>query len=392
MSNSFCSAPWGSLFYHTTSARVCCVSDVPMHNISPIDFLKSDFVKQLRSDFLDGKQPDSCKGCWNLENRGLTSIRPMVNEISGNLDPATLSVEDEYPISYLELRDGNLCNMGCRMCGPEASSIIQTEYENNSAFKQIYGPGPFIKNKDKMSDVVWEEIRQLAPGYRHINITGGEPMLQKRILDFLQFMLDSGNHKNTRLHICTNTSVINPYIIELFTKLDKVLLTMSIDGIGSTAEYQRYGTKWDQVSANIEKYIQLPYTVDKSIVSTVTAYSILDYYNFAKYLVEIYNKTPWNLISFFPRADSWSFNPDVLIGELKYRALDEINKSIDLFIGTETKNNNFKTTIDELGKIKNLLESKEDNLENYAKFISNTKILDETRNQSFESVFGYKLY
>ena len=98
-----------------------------MHNISPIDFLKSDFVKQLRSDFLDGKQPDSCKGCWNLENRGLTSIRPMVNEISGNLDPATLSVEDEYPISYLELRDGNLCNMGCRMCGPEASSIIQTE-------------------------------------------------------------------------------------------------------------------------------------------------------------------------------------------------------------------------------------------------------------------------
>ena len=391
MSSSFCSAPWGGLFYHTHSARVCCVNTDMIPNISPMEFIKSDLVNQLKADFLAGKKPDSCKGCWELEKKGLKSIRPFVNEVSGDLDPAAINVDSDYPIGYLELRDGNLCNMGCRMCNPEASSLMQTEFENHPTLRTVVGQS-MIKNKDQMSDAAWEEIQQLAPGYRHINITGGEPMLQKRILNFLQFLLDSGNHKNTRVHICTNTSVINSYIIELFTKLDKVLLTMSIDGVGAVAEYQRYGTKWSQVSANIEEYIKLPYTVDKSLVSTITAYTILDYSNYVKYMLEIYNKTPLNGISFQARADSWTFSPDSLMGDLKYRAIDEINKSISIIDSANIKGLQFNDTKIELSKILNLLETKTDNVDKYNNFVRSTKIFDEVRDQSFESVFGYKLY
>jgi organic radical activating enzyme len=391
MSTSFCSAPWGALFYHTHSARVCCVSTAMIPNVSPMEFIKSDLVKQLRSDFLANKKPDSCKGCWELESKGLKSIRSFVDKESGSLDPTTLDVDGDYPISYIELRDGNLCNMGCRMCNPEASSVMQTEFENNPDLRLIVGKSP-IKNKDQMSDDAWEELRQMAPGYRHINITGGEPMLQKRILDFLQFLLDSGNHKNTRVHICTNTSVINPYIIDLFTKLDDILLTMSIDAVGEVAEYQRYGTKWNQVSNNIYQYSQLLPNVDKYLVPTITAYSILDFSNFTKYMIDLYHATPNHYIGFHARSDSWTFSPDSLIGELKYRAIDEINKSIDLINAENISVVNFTDVVSELTKIKNLLETKEDDVDKYTSFVQKTQIFDKVRNQSFESVFGYKLY
>ena len=43
--------------------------------MSPDEFRSSDYIKQIRKDFLDGKKPDNCKNCWIVESRGQKSTR-----------------------------------------------------------------------------------------------------------------------------------------------------------------------------------------------------------------------------------------------------------------------------------------------------------------------------
>ena len=75
--SKICTLPWISM--ETTPMgeyRPCCLANetVPDLNISKGDTLKDAFESQymdnLRNDFLQGKQPDTCSKCWSLESSG----------------------------------------------------------------------------------------------------------------------------------------------------------------------------------------------------------------------------------------------------------------------------------------------------------------------------------
>jgi sulfatase maturation enzyme AslB (radical SAM superfamily) len=229
--------------------------------MSPNEFLKSDYLENLKTKFLNNEFDETCTGCKRLEDAGLQSIRQHMVALYG---------EDITPkIDYMELRTSNLCNFQCRMCNADNSSLIAGEVRN-------------ITDKD------WDEILTLSENLKYLTLTGGEPLLIKHYYQLLDHLIEK-NRTDIELRIYTNASVYNPVFIEKMLKFNTIV-NLSIDGVGETASTQRVGTDWNVVNENIQKFLALPVKV--KFHSTFTVLSIVDVHSLAEYFATIAKTNP----------------------------------------------------------------------------------------------------
>lgn len=342
--------------------------------MSPREYFESDWLKSLKQEFLEGKKPDRCISCWTKEKQGLQSIRE--HFLDWNFDK---QIEKTF---HLELRESNLCNFACRMCNPTDSSMLEKEIEEHPELQQFYYPNKLTN----MTTENWNEILEVTKEIESLYLTGGEPMTMKRYYELLDYLIANNRQDDIVLRIYTNCSVYNPKFIEKLVQFKKAELVMSIDAVGTVAEYQRYGTKWNVVRENIFKFCQLPIKV--SIHSTISAYTLLDMSSLANLFVEIleYPERKASLMKFnahvvrVPHALEYcNLNVD-----LRIKAIKEIDKSVAKLV-----DNKFSIFVDELKAIREQLISRRDC--NWTAFVSMSKTLDRARSQKFEDVFGYKI-
>ena len=362
----FCLAPWNSMYYHLDKASPC-------HNIreialSPSDYLKSDWLANLKKDFIDGKVPDPCIACKKREDLGLKSTR---QETFNNTDLVNqeYTADKKTEIKRLELRTSNLCNFKCRMCGPDSSSEIagKVDYAKNSIIEQLKKI-----SLDKTNKVCF---------------TGGEPMLIKQYYEFMDLLIEKKLNDSVCIELFTNCSVYNPMFMDRLLQFKNINFVMSIDGVGKTAEYIRHGTNWDIVENNVYKFTEIISGDMKNLFfnTAISSYVLLDISSLAKFLMKLYSINP----NIQTRCYSVIF-PDHLHflnlnKELREKAINEINIAVDIL-----NVKNFDIFTKELKSIKKHLETAK--FINQINFVRNTLILDKQRGESFEDVFGYKLY
>jgi hypothetical protein len=93
------------------------------------------------------------------------------------------------------------------------------------------------------------------------------------------------------LHYNTNGTVYADHLISLWNEFKYVELSFSIDNIESKFEYERYGSTWDTVIKNINRYKKLNSNIFKfNVYYTVTALNILDSYTVFQFCKD--NKLP----------------------------------------------------------------------------------------------------
>jgi organic radical activating enzyme len=374
--NNFCPAPWVGLYYHSDSASACCAMQT--RSMSPKEYFESDWLKKLKQDFIEGKQSPNCNSCWIKDSRGLKSIRQHFVKNHPNIN-----INDTIT-KHMELRESNLCNFACRMCNPTDSVKIEREIEEHPDLNK------FFYNKttnSNISDKNWSQVLDVAKGLDSLYLTGGEPLIMKRYYDLIDFLIENNRHHDIILRIFTNCSVYNPIFIEKLVKFKNAQIKMSIDAVGKVAEYQRYGTDWKTVYANIFKFAELP--IQLGIHSTISAYTVLDMSALADLFLEIknYKNLKAELMTFnahvvrIPKAlDCANLNPT-----LRIKAINEIDKAIEKL----SPHKLFNHYVNELVATKNQLIHRKDC--NFEAFVSMTKALDRVRNQSFEEVFGYEI-
>lgn len=384
---NFCAAPWSGLFYHTDSARICCAHRTFVANTSIQNFQQMKFIREVRQSFLNDEKHPTCSQCWSLEEHGMESVRKYISMQCSSVDSKSVTLDSAYTVDYLELRDGNLCNMSCIMCGPNDSSMIQTEIESHPKLKKIYGGYTnVIFNKNKISDERWAELYAIAPTLKSLMLTGGEPMLSKNFKKYLQYILDHGRD-DIHLHISTNASVINETLINIFKQIKNFTMGISVDGVDATAEYHRYGCNWESVRNNIDEFIKLP--ADIAIGTTITAISILDISNLVKYLISLHQKNPHLNLSW---RCSTNLSYTWLSGVAKERALEEIKLSRDLINNYDTPYRESLTALlNEIQIYENVLTSTAPDPKNYQKLVNEISLFDSVRTKTFESTFGFKL-
>ena len=282
---------------------------------------------------------------------------------------------------YLDLRLGNLCNLKCRMCISEWSSQIAGEILDNPNEDWIDTPTQKVIGLD---DDSWETIERWIPYVKRVFMTGGEPTIIKRNLDYIDKIIDSGHAKEVELIFTTNATNINKKFIENSKKFKSVSFNVSIDATGELANYIRNPSDWN----TIEKNMNLLYDSGMGVSFNTT----IQWLNMTR-LNEIFNFLKQSKISFggiwFQLVtDPYYLDPIYAPTFMKQKCINDIELFLlDPYLNDDKHNNiltgQLKTSLIET---KNFLTKNLDTVKYVEEFVKRMAILDRLRQQNLYSV------
>jgi len=275
--------PWG----------LCCRSGplpYSARDVMPLDHFNSDLMKRVRLQMLNHQHSPEiekyCFKCIEHEKNGVQSRRQGVNSTYEDMFPVvqqdgTINVED-MKFRQIEIKlFGNLCNLECRMCGPDYSSTIAARMKKEGT---LDGPvlHDVIKNYNtNQLQSFYSDMEQILPHAIDIKFTGGEPMMLQSVHQFIEWMVDKGFNQHLRLKIISNGTKVNEKFLHNANKFRQFSIALSIDGTWDVDEYQRRGTNFEDVVNNIAIFKK--YSDRVHIVGVLTALNVSDLNNLASF-------------------------------------------------------------------------------------------------------------
>lgn len=259
--DNFCIYPWINLRVFTTGdTKPCCVfrnyiSDGNINNKTLKELYQGDFMSNLRQSFLKNEKPKPCIHCWELESAGHTSLR---------LDGKHKLKESYYRLNYLkddfnnlkqlDLNLGNHCNLACNICDRDSSSTIA----QNDLDQGIISIVEFNNLKHQVrwaeTDEFWNQLLEIAPNIKYLDLYGGEPLMSKTHFKFLQKLIDNNFASDIKIDYNSNGTMYSERFFDYWKHFKEVKISFSIDDIENRFEEQRVGANWLQVCDNIKKF------------------------------------------------------------------------------------------------------------------------------------------
>ena len=304
----FCAAPWTSLHEGPGGlVSTCCKSRDPIgwsHEQSFEEMYNSSFIKEVRTQILNGEKPKQCAGCYNHE---IDSV-PTGNRRNSNvksydtIDELIKITEDDGTLPYqkptwLDLLWSNKCNFACLGCSPSLSSTIEKNYsdifQNLHFHKEIKGG----QSKKVFMGGDWHNTNQRKIEYilKHkdtlnlLHLNGGEPFLQEGVYELLDVLIKENLTKKIGIWSHTNGS-INRFkgkdLVEDYLSHwgGNCRITMSLDHYGKRGEFIRYGykeNKWWQTFKKLRKI-----NIDVTVQICYNIFNCLTFYDFVKNLID----------------------------------------------------------------------------------------------------------
>ena len=327
-----------------------------------------------------------CEICWKKEDRGFSSLRQHSNQIySQHITQVKNGTKFDYPF-YLDLRLGNLCNLKCRMCISEWSSQIADEILSNPNEK--WDNIPAQKNIE-INDDAWELLEEWIPNVKRIFMTGGEPTIIKRNLDYINKIVETGYAKNIELIFTTNATNVNKKFLEIGKQFNKVHFSVSIDAVNDLANYIRFPSKWSSIRQNLELIGQ--HDVGVAINTTIQWLNMTRLNEMFEFIEEYITLKPKQFagVWFQLVTDPNYLDPIYAPKFMKEKAIHDI----DNFLNKSKLLQDKKYSSILYGELKQSLKSSKDFLKNNMNntkyvdsFLKNMGILDRIRNQTLFTV------
>ena len=267
--NKFCVLPWVSVEASPIgTVRPCCLADdeIVDNNGNKFELLTADFkdiqnsnhMTALRQQFLDGKQPQTCRKCWNEERAGRTSKRMHTLDRMKHMNISSEWTTDAKPLMFLDLKLGNICNLKCRICGSWSSSQFATEEINQLPREEQKKSHAYTMLRagswPKENESFWKQIDSCLNDIRYIEFTGGEPFMIEQHFDMLQGIVDRGIAQQVEIHYNTNGTQYPERAIEIWRHFKTVEIAFSIDDLGARFEYQRSNAVFAEVEQNLGRF------------------------------------------------------------------------------------------------------------------------------------------
>ena len=312
--SKLCIIPWVSIETSPLGdIRPCClaVESIPnmkLKNTTLSQAFNSDYMQDLRQQFIAGKQPETCRRCWDEEAAGRTSKRMnSLHRLKHLIDDVDFTKVESENLIFLDLKLGNICNLKCRICGSYSSSKWAQEeidiYPGNQQAKNNLVQGRWPRESIEF----WEDLNELLTYTRYMEFTGGEPFLIDEHFDLLQRAVDQRLAGDIEIHYNTNTTTVPARGLELWPNFRTVEIALSIDDIGQRFEYQRYGANWQQALENLNTFYSLRANsgnIKLQICLTVNALNV--YY--LDELAEWVSHQTFEYVYFNVLHDAWYFN------------------------------------------------------------------------------------
>lgn len=329
-----CILPWINFSTNTFGRpRVCGYSSIKTptklkdSNISTE--WNSDYFKQIRKDFLEGKWPENCSRCEYVEKLSGVSKRMDENgfwydEYKHLIETTESDGSVPYDPPHIDVRTGMICNLKCIHCGTGASSkwqedkLLLDKYPNTENYN--------INNKwIEQEHDFWNHLRSTWHQTKRYNFLGGESFANKRHNEFLKELSETEYAKDVYLAYVTNGTLINKNRLDQLNKFKYVSLRLSVDALEKAGEYFRFPIKWDEFTKQlkvIDDYVKDNPTFDVGVQWTCSNVSMF-------YLTETYdiirNEFP-NIKFLFCNHVEWPIHMSAqnLPLELKYKIKEKI--------------------------------------------------------------------
>jgi len=275
----YCKAPWIGLAYEgTTGCKPCCEfqgadsltseqedssydrTEMPWgFQGTHTEYVKSDYLKDFKKMMYDDKMNEGCRQCIDheaLNARGSGSSRRQ------KFDKYEINEHGDNKIVRFDYRAGNKCNLSCRMCHPESSSMREEEEIKHGNITSIYRVLP---NTNDVYDID-------LSGCESLSILGGEPSIDLGVRKWIDHIQDL----DVIARITTNATNTSKKWFDTLKKLKKPEILLSIDGTGAAQDFQRKGSVWADVKPNILKYKDEFKDVTIQITASAINFTIID--------------------------------------------------------------------------------------------------------------------
>ena len=261
---AFCPVPWTGLMYNFDgNVKNCIRSAGSIGNIKSNDIeqiLKQDV--DIKLDMQNAHKFARCQPCYDLEkeknNLNIISDRVFYLKELRDVDH-TLYDTTNFELHTVDVRWTNLCNFACVYCGPEFSSKWASE-------RAVTIMTPIDNQLEKFKQYIFER----APQLKHVYLAGGEPLLMKENLEFLQLLKKT--NPNVNLRINTNLSKVDTGIFDLVCEFKNVHWIVSVETIEQEYEYIRHGGSWSDFITNLHVINRLGHKISFNML-----YFLLNY-------------------------------------------------------------------------------------------------------------------
>jgi MoaA/NifB/PqqE/SkfB family radical SAM enzyme len=340
--NKFCVLPWISLETSPIgTVRPCCLAEeeivddagqkFDLNSASFSNIQNSVYMQDLRQQFLDQKQPQTCRKCWREERAGRTSKRMHTLDRLKHMLPDQPWTADAKPLMFLDLKLGNICNLKCRICGSWSSSTFATEeldqlrgneQKKASYHYQMLRAGAWPRE----NQLFWSEIDQVVDQICYIEFTGGEPFMIQEHFDMLQGLVDRGIAGQIEIHYNTNGTQWPEQAEAIWRYFKTVEIAFSIDDVGARFEYQRSNAVWSEVETNLARFKELRArntNIQLQVCTTVNVFNVLYLEHVANWIDQQgFDFVYWNMMH-----EAYYFSISTLPESAKTAIANQLNAS-----------------------------------------------------------------
>lgn len=289
-SDNFCILPWIHMHTWANGATYpCCLakSNMPVGNTNNKSFEElwnSKRMRQLRLNIINDKPSTICQRCYEHEASGKESMRmAMTREFKHKIDRVKLTHEDgsldDVHMAYLDIRYSNICNMRCRTCGPEFSSL----WHPDAVKMGTYDPKkPRILKIKKSIDDMWNDMETWINTVEQIYFAGGEPLIMEEHYKILEHLIKI-DKTDIKILYNTNFSKLtykDKDVVELWKHFPNVKVGASLDAMWKRAEVLRKGTVWEEIEANRQRLIDEVPHVKFQLSSTISIFNAMHVIDF----------------------------------------------------------------------------------------------------------------
>jgi len=325
----FCFAPFITKRYFFNNFSACpgeerdhfLYKDNELGDKNIEDILNSEKYNLIRKNFIEGDGiNEMCKTCIKFTDLGFGLVREFFynnfvelhKDILSNINEDG-SVNDFKKLKFLSVTFDNTCNLKCRFCDPERSSLILSEA---LPWSKINYDVSYNMNKENFSNVL-KDCREAE----FIQFTSaGEPFINKRLYEILNDLIINNNTDKTLIFYTNYTTINYKHFnaINMLSRFKKIIIFASIDGLGKHNKIIRHNlVKFSSIKNNLKQFSSLKNC-------TVTVHPTLSIYNFYNltYIHRYFIKhkiITYNNFNFIP-----VFNDDISITNLPIKLKDKL--------------------------------------------------------------------
>jgi len=407
----FCILPWMSAYVNTDSTVwSCCINkamtddDIRDKLVDDKSIISNDLkniindnhFKQLRLDMLNGVENENCFDCINLEkNTGHSYRKDFNRDFTDELYRVQETQEDgtikDFDVIYLDFRFSNVCNFKCRSCQPEWSSTWAKEARDNDKHPYTEWDG-HIPRYDITQDEFISKFEGSLSKVKKIYFAGGEPLAAKEHYWILDYLIKN-NNTNVLIDYNTNLSMLKNNklklsVVDYWEKFENISLRVSIDGMGSKAEYIRKGTDWKLIEDNFKYVRQRLPNVNIGISSVFQLFNAIHLADFYQDWIDkkiITEKTIENIFV-IPLIGPIHLSSQVLPNEIKNLVVKRWNvfKRNNKWLLANSEHGSFMSSLTRSIQHMKSEELYETHKTEFEKF---TLYLDKIRKESFSDIF-----